>query len=132
LVDVCAKVADDQHLVKTEYGWNKDFDTELLEETSYNSDQLIITRKTYDLAGNLKSEIDDRENTTSYEYDALNRRVKLEYSDGTYEVIEYRKDDLIEKFKAFDSSDCEIFSVTSCYYPGKHKDTESVSLPTGL
>lgn len=119
------------NLVRTEYGWDKDFLEELLEETTYNPDQLITTRKTYDFAGNLESEIDDKGNVTAYDYDGLNRRIEVSYDDGTYETIVYRFDDLIEVFRAFDSSDSELFSITNSYYPGKQKDSEYVDLPTG-
>lgn len=49
----------------------------------------IVTRQTWDDASRLVGQIDDNGNTTSYVYDALNRKVREGYADGTARTFTY-------------------------------------------
>jgi YD repeat-containing protein len=48
-----------------------------------------VTAFPYDAAGNQTSVMDARQNTTTYDYDELNRRTKATYPDSDFETTAY-------------------------------------------
>jgi len=57
-------------------------------------DGIVKRSRTYDLNGRVLSETDDRQGTTSYEYDALNRRKTTRHPDSTSETSLYDRNDM--------------------------------------
>ena len=54
-----------------------------------NTINTIITKQTWDDTSRLTSQIDDNGNATTYVYDALNRKIKDIYADGTEHIFAY-------------------------------------------
>jgi len=52
----------------------------------------LVTEYAYDEVGNMVTETNARGKTTEYTYDDGNRKVRVDYPDGTYETWTYRDD----------------------------------------
>ena len=64
-------------------------------DANAGSDGVVTLQNTFDLNGRLRSRTDDEGNTTTYEYDALNRLVKTVRADQTETTVGYNKRDLV-------------------------------------
>lgn len=62
---------------------------------SYNADGKVTLKLTWDKNNRLTSRIDDKNNTTSYEYDALNRQSKERLADLSEYVYSYSLNDTL-------------------------------------
>ncbi len=65
---------------------------EEIEETAANPDGVISEGWTYDLNSRLLAYRDDRGNTTSFSYDALDRLIEQQHADGTRWTFRYDRD----------------------------------------
>ncbi len=63
-----------------------------------NSDGLIVENSVWDDNSRLVSLSDDKANTTSYEYDSLNRPIKTTFADNTTHQARYNKDSQLTEF----------------------------------
>ncbi|MEW6747939.1 MAG: hypothetical protein AB1486_34910, partial [Planctomycetota bacterium] len=98
-------------------------------------DGILTKTMTWSDNGLLLSEADDGGNTTSYEYDGLNQRTRVQFADGTWETTTLRSDGLASNLTAtkpgMGGGETTIFDIAYEYDAAKRRTQESVSLGMG-
>ncbi len=80
-----------------------------------NPDGYIRIETDYDADGNALRQRDDLENQTETDYDQIGRIQEKRNADGSYDVLRYRPNGMLESESKFDPSDNELFSVSYFY-----------------
>ncbi|HEU5181307.1 MAG TPA: DUF6531 domain-containing protein, partial [Candidatus Polarisedimenticolia bacterium] len=111
-------------LTRTESGYLWNGTTETIPSNLINAanpDGRITTRYTYDLNGLMTSVQDDNSRLTTYGYDALDRRVRITYPDGSTRLTGFDRDSLAISDEQRNPQGYRLSVATS--YDGLHRPT---------
>ncbi|MEW6745507.1 MAG: RHS repeat-associated core domain-containing protein, partial [Planctomycetota bacterium] len=103
----------------------------LIEDDDNTLDGYIVKTMTWTDAGELLSETDDNNHTTSYLYDNLGRRTRVTFADGTWEQSLYFSDGLVRSLKALRQNGSLIFNIAYEYDHARRKTSETVTWGSG-